>query len=612
MTPRRDHHSVARSSQQTRRARTEAFDGPDTADNATTAWPLCFAAAALVLGCALRIAGLGSPGLWVDEAYTMLVARLPLDQMFAQLRADEAPPLFYLVQRPFAASQHGGELMARIVPAIAGVLTLVLAWMVARRWSTRAATFAAWTFAASSMAVFYSRQARSYSMLHALVLVLLGAALRYRERPGTGSASVLVLSSAALLFTHNLAIWVVLAGAWIALGPFPALGSGLTSPGERMGLRLRLALAAALGVVTVLWLLPLIGQIAVHAELNAWMGSWWEGRTLAFGPLYSFAVFSNGGAVALRPPVPLPTLPGGWSGIHIAVWITVAASWITLLARLRPGAQTAPVTRAAILAVLLLAVLPLVGLLVTTWVTGPAYVLGRTDTLALPGFLLGTALGWSFWRPRTLAIGALALWSVTGCASWFPRDPGLEKGADRALAEQLGAAIQPGDAIFVAALGKPTLEYYAKHQGWWTRASVVRSFPPSADRNFAAVPPMPLDSVPVFLASALEMRAQLEQRGRGDAWILAPLSRAEIATSGAADAPWPRWPTPPPGTRRTLSANELGYPTNLIAYAFAGTEPVPVVWEYRQDGAGADRVALLIRRETWADPDSLPKIEVRP
>ena len=576
--------------------------------------------AALLLGAGLRFHSLGEPGLWVDEAYTVGIAHGPLSALFAQLRADDAPPFYYLVQAGLLRLLGSSESAARSLSAFASLGALVLLYRWGRRFGTVAACFVAFAWGASNLAVFYAQQARSYALLHLGVaaLLLLGSRIwEARANPEAGppipraptrDELLFVLVSLGLLYTHNLAVWTLLAAwAWI----LPAFRG-------RFG---RLALFAGtflLGAVP--WTIATLGQLGVHGELNAWMGGWWETHPLALGPIYSLGVFSNGTSSWVRPPTPFPSLAPGRALLVYAVWGSVGlglvlAAFRSLPGRFRPLASQhlgpSPPTRPAIsTGAWLLLGIPLGGLLVTTLFLGPAYVVGRTDTFALVPFIALLGLGWST-RPRSWGAVAVGLWVLVGI--WVVLGPhSVGKGTDRALATWIGSEVVPGDAVVVSALGRPTLEHYALQGGWRERLGDLRAYPAELDRNPAAVYPTPLDSVASYQAQARVLRARWEAEGSPHVWILAPLAPIPdpAATTGRPGFPGPgAEPLPPPALRRTITANDLLYPTSVLLYTLRGLEPVTVLREYRQDWVGGERIALRIPRDQFVPLDSLQKIQ---
>lgn len=563
--------------------------------------PARWAAFALLIlaAAAVRTVRLGADGLWVDEAYTALLTRGSPSQILRDLRQDDAPPLFYFLEKGVLAMAGRSEAAARALPAACGLGTVLAAWVLARRHLPRAAWLIAVLFAFSSVAAFYSRQARGYSLLHLLSVLLLLAALEYRLRPTRGAAAGMVAASLALLYTHNLGVLLVL----------PALALAAQAHLEaRRPRRPLLILLLALLLGALPWGWRLLGQVGVNSALNWWIGEWWKkGPPLALGPFYSWAAFTNASAGTLRLPLTLPAPPGALRSLCWVLWALAAGGLAGALWALLARAPERAAGRAAVAGALLFAYVPLLGLVILTPLTGPVYVVGRTDTLALPGFLLAVGAGLQAYNRRLLARSAAILWAATGLLSMGPLfNPAssMAKESDRMVAAILGREIHPRDAVVLGPLARPSLEYYARRGGWWERPRWIGSFPAALDRNAAATVPTPLDSASAYFEQAIELRHRWEEQGCDRVFLL--------AVAADSDPPsWPLRPSPPPQERRTVEANHVSYPMNLLMAALIGLRPAEVEWEYHQDWVGAPRFIVRLPRAQWVSPDSLPKLEVR-
>ena len=110
-------------------------------------------------------------GLWLDEALTVDIARLPLHAIPEALKHDGAPPLYYYLLHFWIALFGQSNDAVRSLSGIFAVLTLPVAWLCGKRFGGRAV---AWTtlalLASAPFAVYYGTEARMY----ALVILLTG------------------------------------------------------------------------------------------------------------------------------------------------------------------------------------------------------------------------------------------------------------------------------------------------------------------------------------------------------------------------------------------------------------------------------------------------------
>lgn len=549
----------------------------------------------------LRFTRLGADGLWVDEAYTVGLLTRSSSGITEQLRQDDAPPLFYLLEKATVGLFGRGEASVRLLPALLGVALAVgvALWLTQRDRSL--GLIAGLLLAVDPMLVFYSRQGRSYALLHLLSITLLWLALRLHAKPTRLAAIGFAAVAAATLSTHNLGLWTVLAGA-LALLPL------LRSAGARgpVGIALGLTAVAVAG-----WLVPLSGQLGVHRELNPWMGLFWESRPLALGPLLSLAAFTPGAGSFTPSQIGLPGLDRSWQGIGPVLWAVTAIG--VAGAFLRP--KDDHVRRLAYMLALFV-VIPLLGLVATSVLIGPAYVVGRTDTLALAPFIVLLALGAFAWTRTTtgaarfvalLAVGlVLVLPGLSASLGLLSPHGRLAKGSDRELAVWLETQVRAGDALVYGPLVRPTLAYYGERGAWLDRLQWFGGFPAQIDLNAAAIYPTPLDSLDAWREEALRLRDAWDRNGIRDIYVLS------VRATPAAPGSWPMRPAAPPTTRATLTASDVTYPTSVLLYVLVGLSPLPVLREYRQDWVAGDRVVIRVRREDWVDPASLREIEVQP
>ncbi|HEV2760599.1 MAG TPA: glycosyltransferase family 39 protein [Acidimicrobiales bacterium] len=149
--------------------------------------------------------------LWLDEAQTVNIARLPLGDLAEGLRHDGAPPLFYVLLHGWMRIFGDGDLSVRFLPGLFGVAALPLAWIAGRRLGGRTVAWSAVILlAASPFAVRYATEARMYSMLVVLVLVGYLAVMELLEQPGSRRAAIGVgLVTGSLLLTHYWALYLL-------------------------------------------------------------------------------------------------------------------------------------------------------------------------------------------------------------------------------------------------------------------------------------------------------------------------------------------------------------------------------------------------------------------
>jgi 4-amino-4-deoxy-L-arabinose transferase-like glycosyltransferase len=227
---------------------------------------IALSSVALVAGVVLRFVT-RSP-LWLDEALSVNIAKLPVSQIPSALRHDGHPPLYYLLLHAWMAVVGSGDVAVRALSGLIALLALPLAWIIGRR---RGGPLLGWLFMAvmamSPFALRYATETRMYSLLMVgtLVLYLLVDDVARLGRGGWLRLIALGLVSGLLLLTHYWSIWLlgavelVLAWRW------------WRHPDERHATgRAFLAIAAG-GVLFVPWVPSFLYQ-AAHT------GTPWAGR----------------------------------------------------------------------------------------------------------------------------------------------------------------------------------------------------------------------------------------------------------------------------------------------------------------------------------------------
>lgn len=160
-------------------------------------------------------------GLWLDEALSVSIARLPLGSITDALRQDGAPPLYYLLLHLWTAVLGTGDLAVRSLSAVCFLGTVVAVGFVGRRLAgAEVAGLAVLVFATSPYALRYATEARMYSLVMLIVTGGILAFLRAWARPTAGRLATFAVLVALALYTQYWCFYLVgtvgalLLGAW--------------------------------------------------------------------------------------------------------------------------------------------------------------------------------------------------------------------------------------------------------------------------------------------------------------------------------------------------------------------------------------------------------------
>jgi mannosyltransferase len=218
---------------------------------------------ALVVAVALRF--VTSSDLWLDEALTVNIARLPLGELREALLRDGAPPLYYVLLHWWMQVFGTGDLAVRSFSGVLGVVMLVLSYQAGHRLAKgdeRRRRWGAWAtvlvVASSPFAIRYSTESRMYMLT--MVIVLAGSLAVGRmvdHGPSAGRVAAVAVTSAALLYTQYWAVFLLaVVGAVFLYRAWRAAGSERrASKGVLLGLVIG-------GVLFLPWVPTFLSQMA--------------------------------------------------------------------------------------------------------------------------------------------------------------------------------------------------------------------------------------------------------------------------------------------------------------------------------------------------------------
>jgi 4-amino-4-deoxy-L-arabinose transferase-like glycosyltransferase len=167
----------------------------------------------IAVGAAVRFVALGSQSLWADEVVTREVVTGPISGLLTRVRLIEGtPPLYFGLTAVWTRLIGTGDGALRSLSAVAGTLAIPVVYATVRelRLSRRIARVAAVLVAVNPFLVWYSQEARAYSLFVFLAAVSIWAFARARTRRATIDFLWFGLASAAMLATHYFAVFLLI------------------------------------------------------------------------------------------------------------------------------------------------------------------------------------------------------------------------------------------------------------------------------------------------------------------------------------------------------------------------------------------------------------------
>jgi mannosyltransferase len=402
-----------------------------------------------VLALAIRLWGLGDKPLWLDEAFTYVRAGMTTPDLVADSLRSHHTPTFFLVEalmRRMGAGSADPQVWLRVPAAIAGAISVSLAFVIARRLGGMLAGIGAALFlglAPTELA--YSQEARSYTMEMALILVsLLGvvalaeqprrAALAWRDKAAPRAAWLaFTLGAAGALDVLGDAFpWVLAANCGVAA---VALASGARRRAFANLLRADLIITVLAAPIYVAMTFAVGGQYLDSPALS-WIPPLSVGR--AWYALASVYFLRLGDMVSFRLwPVDLP---------HALLWFVAALSAGAILAGIWQ-LRRRPVLAATIASAFVLLPALLIGLSFIHPMLLPRYLLWSAGPAAiLAGIGVAAALRGAPRRYHMPAMAGIAVLLAVNLSPYFSAEtkPRWDIAA-RILQNEVG----PGDVVLM-------------------------------------------------------------------------------------------------------------------------------------------------------------------
>jgi len=392
----------------------------------------------LGLAAALRCYRPAREGLWLDEAMSVRFARLSLADVFTMTPASEFnPPLYYALLHFWVGAWGEGDTAVRALSILLGVASVACLHRVGRLLlGEEAGLIAALLLATCPYHVYYSQEARNYSLLVVLTLVCMEAFVRVLRGGGWAAQAAYVIASALLFYTHAHAVFV-LAVPVLYVGVTYARREGERPPGLRRWLRLELLVALAAAP----WIGPFLARVATQ-QSSFWIArpTWWDlGRSLSQYAgskpalvVIAAAVVAEGvrglAAARARGDAPVPAATPERPGLLLTLWVTV----------------------------------PLLAPFLLSQAMTP-FFLARASIASLPALHLVTARALGRLPRAVLRWGVVAVVAAASLVNqWlYFQAPGKEQWREAAAWVQ--ATASPGDlVVFDAGYGQPGFDHYAR------------------------------------------------------------------------------------------------------------------------------------------------------
>jgi mannosyltransferase len=376
----------------------------------------------VIAGAWLRLRNLTTESLWFDEAASWMQSSGTLAELISRTAEDNYPPLHNLLLFAFMnVTGSDAEWVLRLPSALLGIASLgAVYWLGTLVGGRLAGIFAAAILAVSTTHIFYSQEARMYSLLALAATLYAASSFYFITSPTTSRAALLAVSGLALVYSHPFGMlnWIAIA---IGIGAHILFTAGVS----RRGLVQWTAANVAIAVGFLPWAIVLLGRSQAIA------GSFW---------------------------IPDPT--PAYVDRQLQLLLGGHAAGAALLA----GAVTGYRPNPRAFGILLLWLIgPMLAALVLSVLHTPIffyrYLIGGLPALAmLAGLGMARLARWPWWWTRLAAVALLGIATVEN-VRFVP----WQRTNWRAVAAYLDERLQDGDCVLVyPGHQMPPLRYYLR------------------------------------------------------------------------------------------------------------------------------------------------------
>ncbi len=157
----------------------------------------------VLLAALLRFHMLGHQSLWNDEGNSLRLAQRSVSGLISAAAQDIHPPGYYLTLKAWQTLTGDSEFALRSLSALAGILTVACVYALGKAlFAPGVGLIASALVAINSFAVYYSQEARMYTLVTLCAAAALLFFVRWTARPTWRDGVALALINAAGLYIH--------------------------------------------------------------------------------------------------------------------------------------------------------------------------------------------------------------------------------------------------------------------------------------------------------------------------------------------------------------------------------------------------------------------------
>jgi len=162
----------------------------------------------ILLGAVLRLYDLGGQSYWTDEAISIQVSKWPTSKLFAYFQVDPHPPLFYMLVKLWSIAGVD-EFWMRLISALAGMATILILTILAKKIYDETIAFLAGTLMAiNPLLIYVSQELRAMALAGFFIALAFWGWQRMQEDGRKGRIAA-ILGLTLAFYTHYYALFAI-------------------------------------------------------------------------------------------------------------------------------------------------------------------------------------------------------------------------------------------------------------------------------------------------------------------------------------------------------------------------------------------------------------------
>jgi uncharacterized membrane protein len=169
-----------------------------------------FLAIIILAGTAFRAYFIGYRALWICELYSVSYATLSMKELFTILQSGNQTPLYFVLLHYWVTLLGDSDAAVRLFSVFWGTVGLLGIFYLLRSslgWSMRSALAGVVLLAVNPFHVYYSIEARHYSMYFAMSVFYLASFVQMHRRATLKTSIIFAIFQGLLLYTHPIALF---------------------------------------------------------------------------------------------------------------------------------------------------------------------------------------------------------------------------------------------------------------------------------------------------------------------------------------------------------------------------------------------------------------------